>query len=115
MEQTVTIKVKLLKKHVPEFDELTKRFSEVCNYISQWIFDHDFELNQAVINKALYYYLRKTYKIKSQLTQSAIRATVAKYKTVKTQFKKRPFKYYDKTTDKVYYVKRDLHWLQKPI
>ena len=115
MEQTVTIKVKLLKKHVPEFDELTKRFSEVCNYISQWIFDHDFELNQAVINKALYYYLRKTYKIKSQLTQSAIRATVAKYKAVKTQFKKRPFKYYDKATDKVYYVKRNLHWLQKPI
>lgn len=115
MKQTITIKVKLLKHNIPEFNQLTNVFTETCNCISKWIFNNGFELNQAVLNKELYYYLRNTFQIKAQLTQSAIRCVVAKYKTVKTQLSKKPFKYYDKTTDKTYYVKRDLTWLQKPI
>ena len=115
MKQTVTIKVKLLKQNIPEFNQLTNVFTETCNCISKWIFNNEFELNQAVLNKELYYYLRNTFKIKAQLTQSAIRCVVAKYKTVKTQLSKKPFKYHDKTTDKTYYVNRDLTWLQKPI
>lgn len=115
MQETVTIKIKLVKHDLPQFDQLTKRFTEVCNYISNWIFNHDFELNQTVINKELYYYLRHTFHIKAQLTQSAIRAVVARYKAVRTQLGTKPFRYYDKTTNQPYYIDRDLTWLQKPI
>ena len=115
MNQTVTIKIKLLIGKTSEFEELTQRFSAVCNYVSNWIFTHNCELNQAVINKCLYYKIRDKFKIKAQLTQSAIRTTVAKYKTVKTQLTKKKWHYYDKSTDTNYYVKRDLTWLQKPI
>ena len=114
MEQTVTIKIKLLTNS-PEFTSLTNRFTKVCNYISQWIFNHDFELSQAKLNKNLYYDIRQKFQIKAQLTQSAIRSVVAKYKTVKTQLTSKQWRYYDKTTNKNYYVKRDLTWLQKPI
>ena len=115
MEQTVSIKVKLLIEQQPDFDTLTKRFTEVCNYISVWIFNHDFELNQSEINKQIYYDIRKRFDFKSQLTQSAIRCVVSKYKTTQTQLKKKPFRYYDKKAKKAYKVKRDLYWLQKPI
>lgn len=115
MNQTVTIKIKLLIDKTPEFEKLTNRFSQVCNYVSDWIFMHDFELNQDTIQKALYYEIRRKFQIKSQLTLSAIRITVARYKTVKTQITKRKWHYYDKTTDTNYYIKRDLTWLQKPI
>ena len=115
MEQTVSIKVKLLTGQQPDFDALTNRFTEVCNYISVWIFNHDFELNQSEINKRIYYDIRKRFSFKSQLTQSAIRCVVGKYKTIQTQLKKKPFRYYDKKTKKAYKVKRDLHWLQKQI
>lgn len=115
MEQTVSIKVKLLAGQQPDFDTLTNRFTEVCNYISVWIFSHDFELNQSEINKRIYYDIRKRFNFKSQLTQSAIRCVVGKYKTAQTQLKKKPFRYYDKKAKKAYKVKRDLHWLQKPI
>lgn len=115
MKQIVTIKVKLLKHNIPEFNQLTNVFTETCNYISKWIFNNGFELNSAQVQKNLYYLLRTTFNIKSQLTISAIRCVVAKYKIVKTQLSKKPFKYYDKLTDKTYYVKRDLTWLQEPI
>lgn len=35
MKQTVTIKVKLLKHNIPEFNQLTNVFTETCNYISK--------------------------------------------------------------------------------
>ena len=114
MEQTVTVKIKLLTNS-PEFASLTNRFTKVCNYISQWIFNHDFELSQAKLNKNLYYEIRQKFQIKAQLTQSAIRCVVAKYKTVKTQLTSKQWHYYDKSTNKNYHVKHDLTWLQKPI
>ena len=84
MDQTVTIKVKLLIKDVPEFDDLTMRFMQACNYVSDWIFDHTFILGQAQINKVLYYVIRDKFDLKAQLTQSVIRAVVARYRTIKT-------------------------------
>lgn len=115
MQTTVTIKVKLLKHNIPEFDQLTERFTQVCNHISEWILSHDFLLNQIKINHEIYYQIRNKFQIKSQLTQSAIRCVVARYKTVLKQLEQRPFHYYDQFTKKSYYVKRDLTWLQYPI
>ena len=116
MLQTVTVKVKLqVASQVPEFDYLTKQFRDACNYVSEWIFNHDFNLNQNQINKEIYSQIRKQFKLKAQLTQSVIRAVVARYKTVKTQLANKPYHVYDQTTKQNYYIKRDLNWLQKPI
>lgn len=115
MKQTITFKAKLLIGEQPAFDKLTIRFTEVCNFVSKWIFNHDFPLNTADIQEQIYYTIRNKFKIKSQLTISVIRCVVGKYKTVQTQLKKKSFRYYDKKAKKAYKVKRDLHWLQKPI
>lgn len=115
MDQTVTIKVKLLIKDVPEFDDLTMRFMQACNYVSDWIFNHNFILGQTQLNKALYYVIRDKFNLKAQLTQSVIRAVVARYRTVKAQLTKKPYHYHDQTNNKNYYIKRDLTWLQRPI
>lgn len=97
MDQTVTIKVKLLIKDEPEFDDLTMRFMQACNYVSNWIFDHNFVLGQAQLNKALYYIIRDKFNLKAQLTQSVIRTVVARYRTVKTQLVKKTYHCYDQT------------------
>ena len=120
MQQTVTIKIKLLKHNIPEFDRLANQFTKSCDFVSQWIFEHNCELRLTILNKALYYDIRKRFNLKSQLAQSVIRCVVSKYKTVKTQIEKKPYRVwsgsYDKNQHKIYLsIKRDLTWLQKPI
>ena len=123
MEQTVTIKVKL------DFDDQTiaikfkktmEQYRLACNYISEYMFNHDFDMAQSRLNKALYSDLRTKFGLKSQMAQSAIRNVVAKYKTVKTQLSSKPM-YYDtgkknaKGKEIYQRVYRDLEWLWHPI
>ena len=100
---------------MPEFKYLSNQFRDACNFVSKWIFNHNFELNQAVINRAIYYDIRQQFNLKAQLAQSVIRSTVARYKTVNTQLKARIYHIYDQLTNQNYYIERDLNWLQKPI
>lgn len=123
MEQTVTIKVKL--KLTGSFDgtafaKTMEQYRQACNEVSQYMFDHDFEMTQKKLNKALYQVLRTKYGLKSQMAQSAIRTTVARYKTVQTQLEQKPFRYdtgeKDQFGNEVWKkIPRDLTWLWKPI
>ena len=116
MEQSITIKIKLITNRVmPEFKYLSNQFRDACNFVSKWIFNHNFELNQTVINRAIYYDIRQQFNLKAQLAQSVIRSTVARYKTVNTKLKARNYHIYDQLTNQNYYIERDLNWLQKPI
>ncbi|QNQ82936.1 IS200/IS605 family element transposase accessory protein TnpB (plasmid) [Lactobacillus sp. PV037] len=123
MDQSVVIKAQLLNIN----DEMAQAFSitmckyrDACNFISQYIFDHDFELKQSKLNKALYHDLRDKFGLKSQMAQSAIKTAIARYKTVKTQLFQNPFRYDTGKKDgkgraiwaQIY---RDLTWLWKPI
>ena len=91
-----------------------------CNFISQYIFEHAFELKQSELNKALYHDLRDKFELKSQMAQSAIKTVIARYKTVKTQLFQHPFRYDTGKKDgkgrgiwaQIY---RDLTWLWQPI
>lgn len=123
MEQTVTIKVKLKLKD-PKISDSFKRtmeqYRKACNYISQYIFDHDFVLGQNKLSKALYQDIRHRFGLKSQMTQSAIRNVVARYRTVKTQLSQKPYHYDSGEKDNRGHaiwksVKRDLTWLWKPV
>ena len=123
MEQTVTIKVKLKledSKISDSFKRTMEQYRQACNYISQYIFDHDFVLGQNKLSKALYQDIRQRFGLKSQMTQSAIRNVVARYRTVKTQLSQKPYRYDSGEKDdrgRAIWksVKRDLTWLWKPV
>ena len=93
-------------------------YRQGCNFASEYIFEHDFELGQAKLNKAVYSDLRQKFNLRSQMAQSVLKTVIARYKSVKTQLDQKLYKFHDINApkDKGYYtVQRDLDWLWKPI
>ena len=123
MDQTITIKAKLLnidEETAQSFMQTMVKYKDACNFISQYVFDHDFELKQSKLNKALYRDLRNKFGLKSQMAQSAIKTVIARYKTVRTQLKQKPYRYdTGKKDGKGHAIWaqtfRDLSWLWYPI
>lgn len=123
MDQSVVIKAKLLnidEQTAAAFTQTMFKYRDACNFISQYIFDHDFELKQSKLNKALYHDLRDKFTLKSQMAQSAIRNVIARYKAVKTQLKQKPYRYdtgkKDGKGQPIWsQFPRDLSWLWYPI
>lgn len=123
MDQTVTIKAKLLnidKETAQAFIQTMIKYKDACNFISQYVFDHNFELKQSKLNKALYRDLRNKFGLKSQMAQSAIKTVIARYKTVRTQLKQKPHRYDTCRKDGKGHAIwaqtfRDLSWLWYPI
>ncbi|BCD37967.1 hypothetical protein LBHL_05240 [Lactobacillus helveticus] len=123
MDQSVVIKAQLLNiddETAQAFSNTMCKYRDACNFISQYIFEHAFELKQSELNKALYHDLRDKFELKSQMAQSAIKTVIARYKTVKTQLFQHPFRYDTGKKDgkgrgiwaQIY---RDLIWLWQPI
>lgn len=116
--QGITIKVKLDLQYIEDVSKIThtmEQYRQACNYISEYIFTHGFQLNQLKLQKEIYNDIRVRFGLKSMMAQSAIRSTIARYKTVKTQLKQNPYRFQDKNTKKWYRVSRNLEWLEKPI
>lgn len=123
MQQTITIKCKLKLQSSLDESVLAKsleQYQRACNTVSQYMFNHSFEMAQAKLNKALYHQLRNGYGLKAQMAQSAIRNVVARYRTVKTQLTQKPYRYntgkQDQYGNDVWESKpRTLDWLWYPI
>ena len=118
MEQTVNIKVKLniLEPNVGmKFSKTMEQYRLACNYVSEYLFNNNFPLNKNEVQKVIYNTIREKFNLKSQMTISCIRSVIARYKTVKTQMARRPYKYQDQNTGEWYCEVRDLTWLHKPI
>ena len=118
LETQVTVKVKLNLANAEiasSFTNTMEQYRLACNYVSGYIFNHNFDMKQSRLNKVLYTNLRSLFMLKSQMAQSVIRTVIARYKTVKTQMKRTPYKYQDINTGEWYREIRDLTWLQKPI
>lgn len=116
--QGITIKVKLDLHRIEDVSKVTntlEQYRQACNYISEYIFTHGFQLSQLKLQKGIYSEIRVKFGLKSMMAQSAIRSTIARYKTVKTQLKQNPCRFQDKNTKKRYHVSRNLEWLEKPI
>ena len=94
-------------------DDTGYQYMLACNDVSQYVFDHDFELNSVTLSKILYKHIRETFGLKSQMVQSAIRTVTARYKAVETQLSKKPYKII--STDRQLRFTRTLDWLMKPI
>ena len=95
MEMQVIVKVKLNLANAEiasSFTNMMEQYRLACNYVSEYIFNHDFDMKQSRLNKVLYTNLRSLFMLKSQMAQSVIRTVIARYKTVKTQMKRNPYK-----------------------
>ena len=113
---TKTIKLRI---HVsPEQEillrQMTEQYRQACNFVSQYISDNQFNLSYQRLNKELYRDLRGQFGLKSQLAQSSIKTTMARYKTVKQQLFQKPYKYKDQDGNWKY-IPKTLEWLWKPI
>lgn len=99
--------------------ESQEAFRQGCNFVSDYIFNHDFPLNATALNKVVYNDLRERFGLKSQMAQSCIRTVVARYKTVQTQLRKqRVWDGYKKDNhgkDVKNYINKGLIFLWKPI
>lgn len=118
MEIQVTIKAKLKvpnSETALRFSKTMEQYRQACNYVSEYIFNHDFDMKQSRLNRELYTELRNLFGLKSQMAQSVIRTVIARYRTVKTQMARKPYKYQDQNTGEWYREVRDLTWLHKPI
>ena len=82
MELTVTAKIQIQADDNRDILLQTmKRYTEACNFVSDYVFKtHD--LVQSSLNKHLYYDLRKSFGLRSQMTQSVMRNVIACYKTI---------------------------------
>lgn len=115
--QGITIKMKLVLQNPSDeckFHHTMEQYRQACNFISQYIFDHDFPMNQLKIQKEIYRDIREKFSLKSMMAQFAIRSVIARYKTVKEQLWQKPFRYQDEN-GKWQRIYKDLHWLWHPI
>ena len=111
-----TVKLKLLAS--PEQSEALMQVSllyrDVCQYVSDWIFENGFVLNFMKLQEEIYHNIRERFPLNSQMTISALKTVTARYKTTKEQLAMKPYKYKDEK-GKWQKIKRTLEWLQKPI
>ena len=122
MEINLTSKLRIVFQSEDDrksaFDTLVA-YRDACNYVSQYIFNHDFVLKQSKLQSALYHELRKCFNLKSQMTQSVFKTVIARYKTVLTQLRKqRVWNGYKKDNhgkEIPNYINKDLTFLWKPI
>lgn len=123
MEQVITVKCKI-KLHSP-FDEQalessTIQYQKACNYVSEYIFNNNFELAQGKLNKALYHVIRTRFGLRSQMTQTTFRTVAGAYKTTRAILGNNPLRLNSgkrSENGKTIWnnIDRDLFWLWKPI
>lgn len=112
-----TIKLQLYPtiEQIKLFRETQSIFTDACNFVSEYVFKNDFELNQRHLHDALYQILRSQFNLQSQMAQSVIKTVIARYKTVNTNMKQKPYQFRDMNTGNKHRVRRDMYWLKQPI
>ena len=114
LTKTIKLRLNVTEEQVILFRQMTERYRQGCNFVSQYIFAHAFPLAFTKLSKTLYPILRKVFALKSQLAQSVVKTTIARYKTVKEQLYRHPFQYKDRDgTWKQ--ITKTLDWLWNPI
>ena len=113
--------VKTMKLHIHVdkaadilFKEMTEAYRSACNSVSAYVFDNGFEMNSSKLSRVLYHEVRGRHGLKSQLAQSVFKTVTARYKTVKEQLYRKPYRYLDEEGDRQC-ITRTLEWLMKPV
>ena len=95
------------------FKTITNQYANVCNYISNYIFENNLNIKYLQLQKELYKILRSKFGLKSQFALSAIKTVIARYKTVQEQLKQKPYKYKDETEKWVKYYENEGYKVKK--
>lgn len=114
LTKTIKLRIHVTPEQEVLFRQMTEQYRQACNFVSQYIFDNQFDLTYQSLNKKLYSSLRGLFGLKSQLTQSSIKTTIARYKTVKQQLFRKPYRYKDEDGN-WQRIPKDLEWLWKPV
>lgn len=116
MKQTLTIKVKILptEDQIVLLKKTQKQYIKACQYVSDYIFNNDFILEQRAIHDNLYFDIKESFSLPAQLSQSVMRTVISNYKTTQTQLKKKPYIYKD-SNNKIQRIYKDLSWLWSPL
>ncbi|AKP64814.1 is607 family transposase [Levilactobacillus koreensis JCM 16448] len=111
-----TIKMRLYPdaNQAEQFLAMSQEYQRLANVVSQWIFDHSFQLSWLKINHQMYKQFRQESPLNSQMIQSVFRTVVARYKTVREQMKQHPYRYKNEE-NKWIQIPKDLTWLVQPI
>lgn len=112
--KTMKLHIRVDKASEALFEEMTETYRLACDAVSEYVFSNGFEMNSNKLNSVLYHDVRSTYGLKSQLAQSVFKTVTARYKTVKEQLFRKPYKYRDEN-GKWQYITRTLEWLRKPV
>lgn len=114
MIKTVKLKLLVNTNQQTKLMQVSSMYRDVCQYVSDWIFEHDYILNFMELQKQLYHEIREKFPLNSQMTISVLKTTTARYKTTKEQLAQKPYRYKNEK-DKWVDIKRTLEWLSKPI
>ena len=114
LTKTIKLRINVTPEQESLFLQTTEQYRQACNFVSQYIFDNAFDLAYLSLNRALYAEIRSRFGLKSQMAQSSIKTTIAKYKTVKQQLFQKPYRYKDENGDWKR-INRTLEWLWKPV
>ena len=114
LTKTIKLRLNVTSEQEVLFRQMTEQYRQACNFVSQYVFCHGFNLNSNSLSKVLYNEIRDNFGLKSQLAQSTLKTVTARYKTVKEQLKQKPYKYKDEQ-GKWQRIEKTLEWLWKPI
>ena len=114
LTKTVKLRISVTPEQIAMFRQTTEQYRQACNFVSQYIFGNAFDLAYLSLNNALYADIRSQFGLKSQMAQSAIKTTIAKYKTVKEQLFQNPYRYKDEKGN-WHSITKTLEWLWKPV
>ena len=114
-ELSLTIKAKILNP-ISDFETTSEHYRLACNFISEWIFYNNLEINQLKIQKEIYSEIRAKFGLKAQMAISAIRNTSARYQSVKSYMRNNPITIKDRLCgNKRHKYYKTLEHLRKPI
>ena len=114
LTKTIKLRIHVTPEQEVLFRQMTEQYRQACNFVSQYIFDNQFDLTYQSLNKKLYSGLRGLFGLKSQLAQSSIKTTIARYQTVKQQLFRKPYRYKDEDGN-WQRIPKTLEWLWKPV
>ena len=84
--KTIKLHLNVTEEQNLAFQELTNAYKDACNFISEHIFTHEFELNSFKLQKVLYTTIREKFGLKSQITTATFKTVTARYQTVQALF-----------------------------
>lgn len=114
LTKTIKLRIYVTPEQEELFHQLTEQYRQACNFVSQYIFENSFDLTYQKLNQALYSSLRDLFGLKSQMAQSSVKTAIARYKTVRQQLIRKPYRYKDQEGN-WQRITKTLEWLWKSI